>query len=327
MYGGVHSPDYRRNILGEPGTALSQFFVTSRLMACLDQDSDSHYNTVEFVEQQLMVEDVDKQVGSRGDLSPLLDLPDLNGNDLWCGMDIGLINDPTVIMLFETGKDAQKKPRLKLRRMIHLWRFRPRQIREITYLIALKYGATLRAFGQDVTGLGLPMYQEMEDDEACPEHLRQVARGYTFNGKVAVAVEEEYVSDLGGKMVDQYGNMVKVERNKWTGQDRYLSEMTMIEASTRRIRQHIDSGYLLLPFHQDLVKDMQGETEQRVRAMGQTHVRKKPAAFHMLDAMRAMAMAEQSETVERTVLQPEHKPVLDRALSTVPGEGGGMVFA
>lgn len=324
MYGGTHSPDYRRNILGEPGTALSQFFVTSRLMSCLDQDSESVYNTVEFKDQHFMAEDVDKMLGDSGDISPLLELPPNLGGKVFGGMDVGLINDPTVVMLFHLYKDKQKVERLRLIRMIHLWRFRERQIREVAYRIDLTYGKTLQAFGQDITGMGLPLFQAMEDDERCPEHLREISRGYTFNALVPVAVEADYVSEIGGKMVDQYGNMVKKERDIWTGQDRYVSYMTMIEASTRYLRNFVDSGFLLLPFHQGLVKDMQGETEQRVRAMGSPHLRKKPSAFHMLDAMRAMAMAYMSGQIEQNVLQADHQPVLDVALPGAPGRGGGM---
>lgn len=324
MYGGTHSPDYRRNILGEPGTALSQFFVSSRLMSCLDQDSDSHYNTVEFKDIHIMAEDVDKMFGPGGEFTAMLDLPPNLGPLVYGGMDVGLINDPTVITLFAVQKDKEKKERLKLCRMIHLWRFRERQIREAAYRIDLTYGKTLQAFGQDITGMGLPLLQAMEDDEQCPEHLRAVSRGYTFNALVPVAVDKDYVSEIGGKMVDQYGNMVKIERDKWTGQDRYVSYMTMIEASTRYLRNFVDSGYLLLPFHQGLVKDMQGETEQRVRAMGAAHLRKKPSAFHMLDAMRAMAMGYMSGRIEENVLQQDGTPVLDIAVDLTPSVGGGM---
>lgn len=327
MYGGTHSPDYRRNILGEPGTALSQFFVSSRLMACLDQDKESVYNTVEFKDQHLMAEDVDKMLGPQGDIGAVLDLPSNLGEFVYGGMDIGLINDPTVIMLFAIQKDKNKTERLKLVRMLHLWRFRERQIREVAYRIDLKYGKTLRAFGQDITGMGLPLLQAMEDDEQCPDHLREVGRGYTFNAMVPVAVDENYVSDVGGKKVDQYGNMVRVERDKWTGQDRHIAQMTMIEASTRYLRNMVDQTYLLLPFNEGLVKDMQGETEQRVRAMGSPHLRKKPSAFHMLDAMRAMAMAYRSSEVEEFVLQPTHGPVLESAVDlSVGGFGGGMTL-
>ena len=317
MYGGTHSPDYRRNILGEPGTALSAFFVIARLMACLDQDSESAYNTVVFKDQHLTAEDVDKLVGAKGDTAGLLDLAPATGKHIWGGMDVGLVNDPTVIMLFELDKE-----RLKLIRMIHLHRFRERQIRECVYRIDRHYGKTLQAFGTDITGLGLPLLQSMEDDEQCSDHLREVLRGYVFNAKVPVAVDEDYVQTIGDKMVDQYGNTVKVERNNWTGKDRYLSMQTMIEASTRYLRNMVDKTFLQLPFHQALVKDMQGETEQRVRAMGV--MKKKPNAFHMLDAMRAMAMAYYAKHVEEDVMQQDNKPVMDIAVDLQPGIGGGM---
>jgi hypothetical protein len=324
MYGGTHSPDYRRNILGEPGTALSQFFVTSRLMSCLDQDRESAYNTMEFKDVHLIAEDVDKMIGPGGEIGALLDLPTNLGPLIYGGMDIGLINDPTVITLFAVQKDKHKKERLKLCRMYHLWRFRERQIREVAYRLDLTYGKTLKAFGQDITGMGLPLLQGMEDDERCPDHLRQVIRGYTFNALVPVAVDENYVSEMGGKLVDQYGNHVKEERDKWTGQKRLVSYMTMIEASTRYLRNFVDTGFIWLPFHQGIVKDMQGETEQRVRAMGSPHLRKKPSAFHILDAMRAMGMAYMSDHVEENVLQPSHTAVLEQAVNVAPGVGGGM---
>lgn len=325
MFGGTHSPDYRRNILGEPGTAVSQFFVSSRLMSNLDQDSESFYNTVEFKDQHLIAEDVDKMVGPGGDVAPLLDLPTNLGSHIYGGMDIGLLTDPTVIVLFSVVKDKEKKERLKLVRMFHLWRFRERQIRQVLYRIDMTYGKTLRAFGQDATGIGLPLLQALEDDEECPEHLKEVNRGYTFNAKVPVAVNEDYVSKQGEKMLDQYGNMVKEERDPWTGGMRYVAEMTMIEASTRYLRNFIDAGRLLLPFHQELVKDFLGESEQRVRAMGSPHLRKKPpGAFHILDACRAFAMAYQSKDTEENILQKPGGIVLDIAMDLTPGVGGGM---
>lgn len=321
MYGGTSSPDYRRNILGEPGTGSSQFFVTARLIACLDQDEESKYNTQEYHAQELQIEEVDKLIPEDGDIGSILDLPDNLGQEVFCGMDVGLVNDPTVIMIFAVLPDAQKKKRLKLVRMFHLWRFREGQIRKVTYTIGRKYGKTLRAFGQDITGLGLPLYQAMGDDNECPEHLKEVSRGYVFNAKMPVAVSPEFVSKQGGEMVDQYGNMVEERRNDWTGQTELVTKMTMIEASTRYLRQFVDNGFLWLPFAPLLVKDMQGETEQRVKAMGAAHLRKKPNAFHMLDAMRAMAMAYMAGHTEEMIYQHAPGAVLDQAMD-LTGNGG-----
>jgi hypothetical protein len=322
LYGGTNSPDYRRNILGEPGTGSSQFFVTARLIACLDQNEESKYNTVEYVKQQLQIEEIDQKIPQGGDVGTLLDLPEGLGQEVYCGMDVGLVNDPTVIMIFAVLPDTHKKPRLKLVRKIHLWRFREGQIRQCTYAIALKYGKTLRAFGQDITGLGLPLYQAMEDAKECPEHLREVARGYVFNAVMPIAVNPEYVSDRGGEMVDQYGHMVEKRHNDWTGQDELVAKMSMIEASTRFLRQFVDDGFLWLPFDNDLVKDLQGETEQRVQAMGSVQLRKKPNAFHELDAMRAMAMAYKAEQLEEMVYQHSPGAVLDQTID-LKGQGRG----
>jgi hypothetical protein len=314
MYGGTTSPDYRRNILGEPGSGSSQFFVTSRLMACVDQNQESTYNEAEYKSQELRAEEIDKLLPEGEDVGTLLDLPEGLGQQVYGGMDVGLVNDPTVIQIWAVLPDTQKRRRLKLVRQIHLWRFRERQIRQCTYRIARQYGLTLRAFGQDITGLGLPLYQAMEDAEECPEHLREVARGYVFNAKIPVAVNPQYVSKEGGEMVDQYGHIVEERINPWTGAKELVAKMTMIEASTRYLRKFVDDTFLWIPFLPALVKDMQGETEQRVRAMGSPQLRKKPNAFHMLDAMRAMAMAYMAGEIEEMVLQHAPGPVLEQAL-------------
>jgi hypothetical protein len=79
--------------------------------------------------------------------------------------------------------------------------------------------------------------------------------------------------------------MVKVEEDPFTGTERFVVKMTMIEASTRYLREFVDSTFLQLPFDTEIASDMQGETEQRVKAMA--GVKKKPNAFHILDSMRA----------------------------------------
>jgi hypothetical protein len=311
MYGGSNTPDYRRNILGERGAKLSQFFSTARLMACMDQDKESHYNTAIFKEQEFEAEQLDTLIGADGDVGDLLDLPEDLGQQVFCGMDVGLVTDPTVITVWAIMRH-ERKARLALVRMIHLWRFTEKQIRQVTYRIGRQYGLTLRSFGQDITGLGLPLYQSMEADEQCPKHLREVSRGYVFNAKVPVSVDPNYVSEQGQQMVDQYGHIVQVVRDKWTGQERLVAFMSMIEASTRYLRSFVDETFLLLPFHDKLIRDFQGETEQRVRAMA--GVRKKPNAFHMLDSARVMAMAYKAGEMEEQVYARKAGPVMDKAV-------------
>jgi hypothetical protein len=324
IYGGTQAPDYRRNILGEAGGSSSAFFVTSRLMACLDQDRESDYNTVQWKRQSLMAEELDAMLGDMPDkgvrdaamydlLGGLIDLPDLKSQQLYLGADIGLVNDPTVFTLWSIEADKARKTRLKLVRMIHLWRFREKMIRQVAYLIGWKYLGRLRGFGADVTGLGLPLFQAMEDDESAPQTLLDVSRGYVFSAKVPIGVDKSMVSkDTSGQMRDAYGNIVEVEIDPFTRTERYIVKMSMIEASTRYLREFVDSTYMLLPFDPEIVGDMQGETEQRVKAMA--GMKKKPNAFHILDSMRTMAMVYKAADVEAQLHQASAGPVMARAV-------------
>lgn len=326
IYGGTQAPDYRRNILGEAGGASSAFFVTARLMACMDQDRESHYNTVEWKRQQLLEEELSATLGEIGDkgerdeamydlLKSVLDLPDLTSQQIYLGMDVGLVNDPTVITIWSVDTDTKKRSRMKLIRMFHLWRFKERMIRQCLYIIGWKYGLKLRGAGMDITGLGLPIFQAMEDDEVAPQQLLDVARGYVFNAKVPIGVDPTLVSkDSTGNLRDAYGNMVEVEEDPFTQTERYIVKMTMIEASTRYLREWVDQTYLMLPFDPEIASDMQGETEQRVKAMA--GVKKKPNAFHILDSMRAFAMVQKAADVDAQIAVTKQTPVLARAVDT-----------
>jgi hypothetical protein len=328
MYGGTQTPDYKRNILGEAGGAASAFFVTSRLMACIDQDPNSSYNTEEWKRQSFAAEEIDSMLGDIADkrerdeamyemLKALLDLPDGLGQQVYTGADLGLVNDPTVISLWHVHTDKKKKSRLRLIRLFHLWRFREKMIRQVAYIIAWKYGKTLRGAGWDVTGLGLPLFQAMEADEVAPQHLLDASRGYIFSAKVPIGVDKSMVTkDTAGQLRDHYGNIVEVRRDPFTAQEDYIVKMSMIEASTRYLREDVDSMFLQLPFDTEVAADMQGETEQRVKAMA--GVKKKPSAFHILDSFRTMAMVRKAAEVEEQIAVRQQEPVLARAVDTSP---------
>lgn len=307
-YGGTSSPDYRRNILGEAGSPASAFFVTARLMACVDQNRESDYNNFGYVHQMLRSEEVDEL---QMPISEIMDFPGNHGA-VYAGMDVGLTNSPTILTVCSLTT-VNKTKRLQLVRRYEMERFRTRQIREATYAMAWHFGGKLMAFGMDVTGLGFPMFQEMEDDEAVPPRLLEVSRGYFFNAKVPVGVDSTFVTkDQAGNLRDQFGAAVKVETDPLTGITRYITTMPMIEASTRYLREMIDSGFLMLPFDPPLIQDMMAETVQRVKALGERT--RKPNALHSLDALRGMAMGYKAGDVEEALALPEQEPVLDMAL-------------
>jgi hypothetical protein len=328
MYGGTRTPDYKRNVLGEAGGAGSAFFVTSRLMACIDQDKESDYNTNEFKWQKLDVEELDAMLGEIPDtrertqsyhelLTQLIDVPTNLGQQNYIGGDIGLVNDPTVFTLW-TIASHKGKSRLKLIRMYHLNRFREQQIRQVLYVLGFKLGQRLRGVGLDITGLGLPIFQGIQSDELAPQHLIEVTEGYVFNAKVPVGIDPSLVTqDSSGLLRDQYGSIVEIIEDDFTGRKVYVVRMTMIEASTRYLRDWVDSGWLLLPFVPEIAGDFQAETTSRVQAMA--GVRKKPNAFHILDSSRAFAMAYKQADVESQLHVEEQAPVLARAVQPTMG--------
>lgn len=307
-YGGTSAPDYRRNILGEPGSAASPYFVTARLMACLDQDRESRYNEFDYLHQELRAEELDDL---RMMVKDAMDLPSQFG-DLYCGADLGLTQSPTEICIF-SHEAVDKVPRLKLIRRYTCQRFRERQIREAMYAIGWHTGGKLQAFGIDATGLGFPIFQAMEDDETAPGRLLQVQRGYKFNAMVPVNVDSEFVTeDSSGQLRDQFGSIVKIEQDPVTGVERMVTYMAMIEAATRYLRKFVDDGFLLLPFDTAITSDMQGETQQRVSAIAER--KGKPNMFHILDSFRAMAMAFMAGEIEEQLVSKMPGPVLDMAL-------------
>jgi hypothetical protein len=187
----------------------------------------------------------------------------------------------------------------------------------VGYHIGWKYGMRLRGAGWDVTGLGLPIFQAMEDDEVAPQHLLDVSRGYVFNAKVPIGVDPTLVTkDSDGRLRDHLGNMVEIEEDPVTMEKRYIIKMSMIEASTRYLREVVDSQFMLLPFDPEIVGDMQGETEQRVKAMA--GMKKKPNAFHILDSMRAFGMVWKAQDVESQLKVADQVPVLARAVDMSP---------
>lgn len=319
-YGGTSSPDYRRNILGEPGAAASPMFVTSRLIACVDQDRESKYNENGYVHQNLRVEEVDQMLEENPEMtmSDILNLP-MSFGSIYCGADLGLTTSPTVISVF-SHEAVEKKPRLKLIRRYTIERFRVKQIRQVMYSLAWHFGNRLEAFGIDATGLGFPIFQEIEDDENAPQHLLNVVRGYFFNAQVPVDVDPDFVTeDSTGQLRDQYGSAVKRIKDEWTNAEKLVTYMSMIEASTRYLRDFVDSGFLMLPFDTEIVSDMQGETAQRVQKIGQMTGRRKPNAFHILDSMRAAAMGFRAEEIEEKMESKPPAPVLDMAVDLSEG--------
>jgi hypothetical protein len=186
---------------------------------------------------------------------------------VWVGVDVGLTDSPTVITMWAEARLREEAPP-SARASLHPGALphdaaAPGALRD-----RLASRAAAARVGIDITGLGFPMWQEMEDDEVAPPHLLAVAEGYMFNAKVPVGVDPSLVSETDGVMRDHYGNMVKVEEDPITGAKRYIVMMPFIAASTRFMREDIDSGFTLLPFDGEVIGDILAETKDRVDKIG-----------------------------------------------------------
>ena len=307
-YGGTASPDYRRNILGEAGGASSPIFNLARLVACMDQNRDSDYNLHGYKHQEIRSEEFDELALPIADV---LDLPS-GLKRVWAGADLGLTSAPTVITIWSEEK-VSGVMRLKLVRRIHLERMRTKQIRYAIYAIFTHFGSAFQGFGMDETGLGFPIFQEIEDDESKPDGIMEKFSGWFFNSKVPVGIERTSLTqDDRGNFKDQYGSAVEERINPLTNEKEYVIYMPMIEASTRYLREFVDSTFMMLPFDPEVISDMTGETAQRLRRIA--GLKSKPNAFHILDSERAMSMAYKREHVAELVAEVPQRPVLEEAL-------------
>jgi len=280
-YGGESSPDYRRNILGEPGSASSPIFVTARLMACVDQNRNSHYNQTEYVSQHFRWEEIQK---AGMELEHVIDFPGKKYKNTIAGIDIGLTNSPTVCVILGELKHG-KTNRLGIIRRFTLERFTSKQIRKLVRLI-YQWDNNIQGIGMDITGIGFPIFQELQEDEDNPDPtMLSLVKGWKFNEKI------------------------RVGEDKNTGDE---IKMTVIEATTRYLREWVDSGQLLIPFDREITSDMLGEHQQRVQSVARLTGSRKPNAFHTLDALRMAALVDRAHELE--VASAYQAPVFDIAI-------------
>jgi hypothetical protein len=200
LYGSREHPDYRRNILGLHGDAMSSLFVLHRLMACVDSNEASVYNANVYAHLRIN----DEWLRDSGmPIEALLDLPLSHKafKRVWIGMDVGMTNHPTEILVF----GAETKPgtrgnttdgeRIRCLARIHLERISAMDQLRVMNFLADFYRPL--AFGMDRTGLGLPIFQYAQDPDHSTTALVRAIRGYNFSEKIVVAFEPIDDADSG----------------------------------------------------------------------------------------------------------------------------------
>lgn len=257
MYGTRDSPDYKRNILGVHGDATNPLFVLHRLAACTDDNLDSEYNTDIYyycrINDEMIINDI-------------LDLVIIPGSHkqwkaTWGGMDVGMTNHPSEILIFgEETVRGKPDPAVRLLSRIHLERIRSADQRRVVEFMFQEY--QLQQFTLDRTGLGLPLFQELQD--GAPALMERIV-GYNADQKVVVGWDDH---------------------EDWEDSENYEIKRVAKEFGYDLLRQYVDQKRLILPWDRELLGEWQGQTWTRERSETNAYGKKSFARgqFHTLDA-------------------------------------------
>lgn len=295
-YGSRDHPDYRRNVLGLHGDATNPIFVLNRLMACVDKVVASDYN--ENIYQHLKISN-EKILEYDDDILPLLDFPQshLHSKANWIGMDVGYTNDPSEILVFSEEEDKKLGSKLRLISRISLDRVaHEHQVATILWLINFYKP---KAFAMDKTGLGLPLFQDIQhrakNDQAIKSFL-DIIKGYNFSEKILVDFDDSI-------QVDEF----RGDREKEAGLKRLV-----LEYSTDKLRDLVDSKRLILPdADKELIGEFQGQTYVFDKSTMDMYGRRRifsAGTFHALDAARMAALGWAQYGIDQMVKKEVFKP-------------------
>ena len=271
-YGSRDSADYKRNIMGQHGDATNPLFVLHRLMATVDDDRSSEYNTDVYYYRRILDE-----MRRNQPIEYLVDIPGSHKKwkDTWAGMDVGMTNHPSEILVF--GEESVKGTPdviLRLLSRFHLERIRSADQRTIIELLFDFYN--FRRFTIDRGGLGLPLYQELQD--GAPKLMGRI-NGYTADQKVLVGWQEH------GEFEDPDDNEIRRVAKEY-GYD--------------LLREYVDSKRMIMPFDRELLGEWQGQTWTREQTQTTAYGKKTFARgrFHTLDAAAMMIVGKELQTLD-----------------------------
>jgi hypothetical protein len=290
LYQSRQSVDYRRNIYGEHGDASNPVFVLAKLMGCVDTDEGSTYNTEVYT-----IVRVDYEQTQHGrEIVSFLDLPgthlhgysqfvtpDLdNGKHgaprqvgspkgysaYFAGMDVGVTNHPSEILVFGQRKESDL---VELLLRVHMRRIGTEDQMEMIGAIFEFYGAKLKAFALDKTGVGQPIWDMLSRKPYIGDRIY----GYNYSEKVVTGFEDR---PLGPSESQEDLAMMR----------------NVVEHSTDVLRNDmVDVGRIRLPFDRELLSEWQGQNYTVVKSDGSPYGKRNYSAgkFHTLDAAKMMA--------------------------------------
>ena len=302
QYGSRDDPDYRRNVLGLHGDATNPMFVLTRLMKIVDDDPASSYNQDEYFKAIVKTETLALM---RQSVEDAMDYPPTHREYgakaiYWCGMDVGFTIDPSEILTFvEFRERGTEQSKLKLLSRVNLQRMGTSdQARAILHTIDCYRP---RSFAMDKTGLGLPLFQLIQDwsnEQSAIRYVLDVIKGYNFSEKITVGFDESIeVDELRGDAERDAG----IRR-------------TVLEYASDTLRTIVDQERIQLPWDSDLLKQFQGSTWTSARGAQDQYGRRmySKGNDHILDAARMAILGWKQFTIEEVLKAPKDDgPVLD----------------
>ncbi len=302
MYGSADHPDYKRNIFGEHGDIQNSLFVLHRLMKCVDLDPDTDYNQYLYTKINLVYEVIDAE---GGEILNFVDVPMTHKkyNTTWAGMDVGFTNHPSEILIF--GEEQQKKgmdSKIRLLARFHLERIRNQQQVDLVLWLFQTYDLT--GFAMDKTGLGLPLFMDIQDrakeNPALSKYLDRI-KGYNFSEKIIVEFDDSVdYEGFGGELIADTG----IKKN-------------VLEHASDKLREMVDQNRLILPEDDSLIKEFQGQTYKIEKSPTDMYGRKiySKGSFHALDAARMAILGYHQYAIEKFIqnerLLDKREPVFD----------------
>jgi hypothetical protein len=319
--------EWRRNVRGLPGDALSPLFRPAAVRRSIEDDLSAEYNREIYWHRTINNFDLN---ATQTDIVTLLAKPqehtDPRFTVIWAGMDIGLSNDPTEILLFaEYHLEGEEKkamlarkdkafPKNNQSRLMCIGRISLKGVHapaQGDLIMWLCENYDIQRFTMDSTGIGLPMFQYIQREQATPgsdkAHAARRALasiiGYNFKQKILVAFDDriEVDSRLIDDKVKEQGILREVK--PW---------------STDMIRLYLEEQRLWLPWDIDFITQLEASKFTFKRGQFDDYGRRvqmfTTGDDHCLDALRMAVLGHAQMTIDTMVAAPQ-KAVFEQIIS------------
>lgn len=311
-YGGSdEAGDFKRNVYGEHGDTQNRIFILTHLKAGVDDRPDSDVNT-EYYQPVIVGDEVAARLGSKvavetssdeatAIVTAMCEFPMAPKNrypTFWAGMDVGLVSDPSeIVVLAEYNPDKREREihkraeiavpeeghsRFRMVSRIRLLRIpEPLQADIVMWLIDFYRP---RAFSMDAGGNGIGLFMELQkragrsrimaveppqlssdaSDQEKAEHAVALEAYEKRRSKAEQALTTIKGYKFGSKILVDFDEEKVVELGAGVEMKDMIEKAGIMQetktAATDRLRTLVDNRRLLLPDDKEVVDQMNGQT-------------------------------------------------------------------